>query len=503
MSTKSAEAQKYFDQGLAYAYGFNHDAAYRSFERASQIDPNCAMAYWGMALVIGPNYNLPEVDRVEIKRANSLVRQARRHSSGASPEDRAYIDALACRYSDDADAQLTQLQQAYADAMAKVSRQYPNDLDAATLSAEAHMNLRPWKLYTPDGKPEPGTEQIVVVLEEVLRGDPNHIGANHYYIHAVEASSTPQRAMQSAKRLPQLAPEQGHLVHMPAHVYMRVGDYPSAIRANQNAIAADDRFVTCCHPQKRGVYTVMYYNHNVHFLMGAACMSGQSKLAIESADKILRDIKPVAAEMPMIEPFGAMPYLARVRFGMWNDILKMPKPPQTMPTTTAAWHFARAMAYTAKGDLPQARAEQAEFESRRAKLAAGPMGNNTITDVMRIGSELLAGKIAAASGDMPKAIACFRKAVATQDKLTYDEPPPWPWPIRETLGAALLATNDPVAAEQVFRDDLTRNPNNGRSLLGLSQSLRTQNRIAEADAIKQQEQRALQYADLEVQLTAF
>jgi tetratricopeptide (TPR) repeat protein len=415
--------------------------------------------------------------------------------------------------------------------MGRLSHKYPDDLDAATLYAESLMNLHPWQLYSAEGLPQPGTDTIVATLASVLERNANHVGANHYYIHAVEASLHPERGLECAKRLPTLAPRQGHLVHMPAHIYMRTGDYAAAVKANQQAIAADDKYISCCHPQPGGIYSLMYYNHNVHFLAVAACMTNQSKLALSNAQRLSDDVRPVAAQMPMVEPYAAVPLLVMVRFGMWDDILNSTASPSTapavattpismmmsepptpgttsaatsapstqpsLPTSEAARHFARAMAFAAKKDLVSARAEQGQFESARAAIpSTNPMGNTTVAAVLELASNLLAGKVALAAGDRRGAIDCLGKAVACQDHLAYDEPPPFPWPVRESLGAALLADGQSLAAEQVFREDLRRNPKNPRSLLGLWRALAAQDKTTEAAAVHRQFEDAETGADI-------
>lgn len=533
VSTKNPAAQRAFDEGLARLYGFNHDEAVKAFKRAAELDSDCAMAYWGQALAIGPNYNMPEVDPQAIKTAHELIATARGHTDRATQLERDYIETLSLRYSDDPKPDLKKLQSDYAAAMGRLSRKYPDDLDAATLYAEAMMNLRPWQLYTSDGLPQPGTDMIVAQLQYVLERNANHVGANHYYIHAVEASLRPERGLECARRLATLAPKQGHLLHMPAHIYMRTGDYAAAVRANQQAIAADDKYIACCHPQPAGMYPVMYYNHNVHFLTVAACMTNQSNLALTNARRLSDDLKPIAPQMPMAEPYCAMPLLVMVRFGMWDQILKetngptngpttapviVTNPmsmsmqpastasapatqpatqPATLPTSECARHFARAMAFAAKRDLVAARTEQGAFESSRAAIStAAPMGNTTVVAVMELASHLLAGKIALAAGDRRAAIDWLSKAAAAQDHLAYDEPPPWPWPVRESLGAALLLDGQTLAAEQVFREDLRRNPNNPRSLLGLWRVLVAEERQDEAARVHRQFEEAEAGADV-------
>jgi len=503
VTTTNSAAQQFFDQGLAYCYAFNHAEAIRSFKHAADLDPNCAMAYWGQALALGPNINV-DVDPEAEKKAFEAVTRAQQVAQRPqiSAHDRAYIAALAHRYSNDPKADLKQLALEYKNAMGALTRQYPDDLDAATLYAESAMDLRPWKLWTKEGQPAEGTEEIVSVLESVLNRDPDHLGANHYYIHAVEASPLPQRALPSARKLPQLAPAAGHLVHMPAHVYMRVGEYAAAVKANQAALGADDKYISCCRPGP-GVYPLMYVNHNRHFLAVAACMTNQSKIAIPAADELGAEARAMAAQMPMVEGFGAVPILVRVRFAKWDELLDQPQPDaRTLPMTNAAWHFARGMALAARGQVDPARTELAALRSAIEALGNEQFGNNSATAVMSIGTHLLAGRIAAQSGDAKGAVAEYRKAVGAQDALDYDEPPSWPWPVRETLGAALLRTRADAAAETVFREDLARNPKNPRSLLGLAEALRSQQR-PDADTATDKATEALQSADVAVTVADF
>jgi len=501
VSTKSPEAQKFFDQGLAYCYAFNHAEAIRSFKHAAELDPGCAMVYWGEALALGPNINLdvdPDAEKAAFTAEQKAV--AALKAPHISAHDRAYIDALARRYSDDPKADLKKLAADYKVAMGELTRAYPDDLDAATLYAESAMDLRPWKLWTKDGKPEEGTEEIVGVLESVLRRDPNHLGANHFYIHAVEASASPDRAIDAAHRLPGLAPAAGHLVHMPAHVYIRTGDYAAAIKANQEATAVDEKYIACCKPS--GIYPTMYYNHNRHFLAVAACMANDSRTAIAAADALGAAAREGMKEMPMVEPFAAVPMLVRVRFARWDDFASMQAPEATLATTATAYHFGRGMAAVAKGDTARANSELTAVREGRKGIEKVEFGLNSSSNVMLIGECMLAGRIKATSGDMAGAISEYRKAVEAQDALSYDEPSAFPWPARETLGAALLKSGDAAGAEVVFRDDLKHNPNNPRSLLGLAESLKARN-STEAASAEAASRKALATADIPVKVDQF
>lgn len=482
VSTAHPEAQKFFDQGLAYIYAFNHDEAVRAFTKAGQLDPKLAMAHWGRACALGPNINLPEIDEAAAKAAYDAAQQAVSLSKNATEKERAYIQAIALRYPADPKGDFKKPAFDYAQAMGKLSKKYPDDLDAATLYAESMMNLRPWKLYDKNGNPEPGTLEIVATLEWVMKRNPNHTGANHYYIHATEASTDPGRAIDAAKRLPVLAPNAGHLVHMPAHVWIRTGDYAAAIKANADAARVDEKFISCCGPRgKGGIYPALYYSHNLHFLAVAAAMAGRTRETDDALERLARHLEPLADENPIAEGFAAMPTLIMVRQGQWEKIMKLPRPKANRHATTTAWHFARGMAFAAKKEVGQALAEH-EAMTKTVKPAAGvPMGNNTAGQVFAVADQLLMAKIMAARGDQGSAKRAFELAVKAQDDLAYDEPPAFPWPVREALGGYLVSIGDGAGAEAVFREDLKRTLNNPRSLLGLAEALKLQARPAKAE----------------------
>lgn len=502
VSTISPEAQKFFDQGLAYMYAFNHNEADRSFARAAELDPNLAMAHWGRALALGPNYNLSEIDTAAAKAAYDESQRAVALADHANAAEKMYIAAVAKRYPADPKGDWRQHAIDYKNAMADLTRKYPDDLDAATLYAESAMNLRPWKLYDKDGNPAEGTDEIVKVLEWVLARNPNHVGANHYYIHATEASTTPQRAMPCAQRLPRLSPSAGHLVHMPAHVYSRTGNYAAAIAANAEAAKVDEAYIACCGP-KGGFYPTMYYSHNLHFLAFAASMAGRSKEAADAASRLSAHIEPGAQHMAMLDGFAAMPTLIYVRQNQWNEVNKLPKPADERPATLAAWHFARGMARASTKDVGPALQELEAMKAAAARAKEIPMGNNTGAAVFPIAEHVLAARIAAARGDNATARSEFEQAVAAQDQLAYDEPPAFPWPVREALGAQLFLAGDPTAAEKVFRDDLVHTPNNPRSLFGLSESLKAKGRHADAAEIRKQFDTAWAGADTKLRLEDF
>jgi tetratricopeptide (TPR) repeat protein len=468
IATRSPEAQRFFDQGLTLIYGFNHDEAVRAFRRAAQLDPVSPMPHWGIALALGPNINL-DVDPEREKAAYDEAQQARTLAAPAPANERAYVEAVVKRYSNDPKADLKSLAVQYKDAMRALVATYPNDLDAATLYAESLMDLNPWQLWSADGKPAAGTEEIVTVLESVLRRDAMHIGANHYYIHAVEASRTPDRALASAKRLETLVPAAGHLVHMPAHIYMRTGDYEGAVTSNAKAAEVDRAYITA--NGANGVYPSMYYNHNLDFLASAAMMTGQFKEAKRAADMVVANATPMIAKMPMLEPFGAKTLHVLLRFARWDDVMRLPKPDAKHALLTALWHFGRGVAQAARGNAGDAGRERTAYaDARKAIPPDSDWGYNKAKDLLVITDAALDGWIARAKRDEGAAIEAWQRAIAGEDALNYDEPPDWFYPTRESLGAALLRAKQFDRAEQVFREDLTRNPNNGRSLYGLWQS---------------------------------
>ena len=486
VSTKNAQAQKFFDQGLRYIYAFNHDEAARSFQHAGDLDPKLAMAFWGVAEAIGPNYNDP-ADPERFKKAHDAVQEAEQLSSAASASDQAYIRALAKRFPGEANADLKKAAEDYRDAMRQVVHEFPDDLDAATLFAEAGMNLHPWGLWHMDGTPEAGTEEIVATLESVMKRDPNHLGAIHYYIHAVEASATPERALASANRLPALAPAAGHIVHMPAHVYIRTGDYEGAVKANQQAAIADRAFIKATAAQ--GMYPMMYYSHNLHFIAMCAAMNGNYAEARKNADLLMSNVKPHVQDMPL-EGFTTIPLAVEVRFHHWNEILRAPQPGPAFKTATMFWHFARGMALAGTGKLDAAEAEykivaDAEAATPADAIFQMPINNKT-KDILKIAKDILGAQLAMSKKNMDDAIQNLREAVTVQDGLHYNEPADWFFPVRESLGAALLKNGDASAAEKVFREDLERTPRNPRSLWGLHEALVQQHRDYDAGFIKNQ-----------------
>ncbi len=487
VSTSNPEAQEFFDQGLRLIYAFNHDEAARSFQRAAELDVKLAMAYWGIAEAVGPNYNDPASDD-RFKQAHEAIQKAVDLSAQAPVNEQAYIQAMAKRFPADPKADRKKAAEDYHDAMREVMKKYPDDLDAATLFAESGMNLHSWALWHVDGTPEVGTEEIVATLESVIRRDPDHLGAVHYYIHATEASPYPERALAGANRLASLAPGAGHIVHMPAHVYIRTGDYEAAVKTNEEAAAVDRAYIKASGAQ--GIYPMMYYSHNLHFIAMCSAMNGNYAEAKKNADMLAEHVGPAVKMMPPLEGFMTIPMAVGLRFHKWNEILAMAQPDPAMKTTTGFWHFARGMALAGTGKISGAEAEykivaDAEAATPPDVIFAMPI-NNKAKDILKIAEDVLGAKIAMARKDNVQAISLLTAAVAIQDTLKYGEPPDWFFPVRESLGGALLMNGNAVGAEKVFRADLDRNPRNPRSLFGLQQTLKAQGRNYDAGFVEDQ-----------------
>lgn len=500
VATANPEAQQYFDQGLAFIYGFNHDEAARSFQRAAQLDPKMAMAYWGIAKALGPNYNLP-VDPEREKQAYEAIQKSLSLSQSSPHMDRDYIEALAHRFTNDPSADLKKLDVEYRDAMRALMQRYPDDLDAATLFAEAGMDLNPWRLWNADGTPAPGTEEIVATLESVLKRNPDHIGANHYYIHAVEASQHPDRALPSAARLADLAPASGHLVHMPGHIFIRTGDHESSAQTNERAAAADEKLLKATNEQ--GIYPMMYYTHNLHFITMAQAMMGNYSGAMKAARRVEAHVSPQAKEIPMLDGFMPIPMLVRVRFQRWQEILNVSQPQSALPMSNGIWHYARALAFAATGKQNDARAELVALEKlapEMSKIPTNPTGTGNAERIPKIAAQVIQAKLDMANKNTGGAIEHLQTAVALQDSMDYTEPPDWFYPVRESLGAALLRSGRAGGAEKVFREDLDRNPRNGRSLFGLRESLKAQGKIEDAVAVDQQFKTAWKNADIQLRI---
>lgn len=487
ITTKNPEAQKYFDQGLTLLYGFNHDESARYFRRASEFDPDAPMPYWGLALSIGPNYNDTAVDEKRAKATHDAVQKALKSLTNASPREQDYVRALAKRYpSSDANSDWRQLHIDYSDAMREVVKKYPDDLDAATMFAESLMMLRPWQLWTSDGKPAPGTLDLVAVLESVLKRNPDHPGANHFYIHAVEASNNLERAIPSAMRLMELVPGAGHLVHMPGHIFLQTGDYDLAAKTNVNAAAADKRFVQ--RTGATGIYPLMYWTHNIHFIAYARAQQGRYDEAKQAAQEMVSNIGDADLQMQMLEGFLLYPLMTDLRFHKWGEILGAPAPKTERKLYRAFWQYARAMALAGQGKLDQAAAERTQFESLRRSVPAESMYllNNKSSDVLALAAATLDAQLAWARGEKETSIQEWRRAIECESKIQYDEPPAWFYPVRQSLAAALLRNGQAKEAEAVFREAIEKRPRDGRLLFGVLQSLKAQKRDAEAALLEQQ-----------------
>lgn len=497
IGSKVPSAQRYFDQGLRLTYGFNHEAAGRAFAEAARLDPDCAICLWGQALALGPNINMPMAPEAA-KPAARLIAEARLLADAARPADRALIEALAVRYAESPPADRAPLDRAYADAMADVVRRYPDDDDAAALYAEALMDLSPWSYWDKAGKPLAHTRTIVATLERVLKRDPKHIGAMHYYIHAVEASRTPQRAEPYADALAELAPGSGHLVHMPAHIYIRTGRYHDATLTNFAASTADAAFLAVC-GGTNGVYPLGYVPHNWHFATVTASLHGSRTLALNAAQETAKRADRAQLEsLSFMQQYLAAPLLTQVRFGQWKDILAQSAPPADLPYPRAIWHFARGMAYVRGGERTQA---QGELDALQ-KIAADPaMKNvvlgavNTADRVLAVAAPMLQGELALAKGQRKTGIARLRDAAKAEDALAYNEPADWLLPVRPYLGAALLDAGRANEAAQAYAQDLDVYPKNGWSLYGLAKA---QRKMGDVKSAKQNEKRyrdAWQWAD--------
>lgn len=502
VSTSNTEAQEFFDQGLRFVYAFNHDEAIRSFTQAAKLDPNLAMAHWGIALALGPNINL-DVDPAREKAAYEAAQKALSLATKAPENERAYIEALVKRYSIDPKADLKQLAIDYKKAMGDVARRYPDDLDAATLYAESAMNLRPWQLWSLDGKPAEGTEEIVAVLESVLRRDPNHIGAIHYYIHAIEASPNPERALAYAPKLPALVPAAGHLVHMPAHIYHRTGDYDAASLSNKDAAKADEAYMKA--HGGGGFYPAMYYSHNLHFLAIADATGGRFAGAMTAAKQLEAHIGPHIKAMPMLEGFMTVSPLILVQFNRWSEIEKLPQPDAAMVGTNAVWHFARGMAFAANGRTTDAQKEFFTFVVAKKRVPAeASFGLNSASKVLGIAQNVLAAVIADSTDPKgTESLTFLHKAIELEDSLAYDEPQAWFLQSRQWLGRALMKRGDYSGAERVFRVDLERNRRNGRSLFGLVQSLKAQKKTYPASLVQREFDAAWKNSDTKLTLDQF
>lgn len=503
VSTPSEAAQRWFDRGLAMCYAFNHEEAIRCFERALARDPNLAMALWGMAYAWGPNVNNTQIEAHQIAQASLAVHLAELISDDASPLERDLITALAARYATPVPQERQPLNKAYADAMRKVYKKYPKHPMVATLFAESLMILNPWKYWSPSGEPAPGTPEIVSVLEGGLQHHPGHPGLCHFYIHAVEASPTPEKALPAANRLRRAMPGAGHLVHMPSHIDVLLGDYQRVIQANQQAIVADREFLRREGPHN---FYTLYRAHNYHFLVYGAMFAGQSELALRTAREMVAQIPEnmLVAKTDILDAFVAVPVHVLVRFGRWEDILAEPEPAEYLPATRAIWHYARALAYAATGRVAEAEQEQRAFHRVRATVpASSVLFNNTSLDILGVAEAMIAGEIAYRRGDFPLAFRHLREAVRRDDALNYDEPWGWMQPARHALGALLLQQGHVAEAESVYREDLARHPKNPWALHGLAECLKRQGKSKDHAAILAKFRLATKNADVKIDRSCY
>jgi tetratricopeptide (TPR) repeat protein len=494
VTTASREAQRYVNQGMILAFGFNHAEAGRSFREAARLDPECPMAYWGQALVLGPNINAA-MDPVNEPKAHELVRKAVSLEAKASPRERALIDALARRYSGRAEDRQAR-DRAYAEAMRAVAKSHPDDPDVAMLYVESMMDLRPWSYWMPDGTPYEGTREIVDLTESVIEKHPRHPLALHLYIHLME-SYAPEKAEAAADALRGLVPGAGHLVHMPSHIYQRVGRYADSAEVNQAAGKADESYITQCRAQ--GLYPMAYYPHTIHFLWFAATADGRGELALSAARKTASKVSDEAlAESPFLGGFRVVPYYALTRFGKWDEMLSEPKPPASDPYVTGTWHYARGLALIAKGRLEEA--EEALAEVRRiaegGALDYNMFSTNSAARIFAIAPEVLAGELHAARKDYGDAIAHLARAVRLEEGLVYTEPSEWHFPPRLALGAVLLEAGRPREAATVYWQNLRRHPENGWALRGLVRSFEAQGETDQASRMRERFEKAWERADL-------
>jgi tetratricopeptide (TPR) repeat protein len=501
ITTSNPLAQRYFDQGLTLVYGFNYDEALRSFGYATKLDPKCAMAYWGIALAQGPNYNEWVIDAAREKMAAETIQKAVALASGTTDAEQAYIRTLAKRFSADPKADQTKVGASYRDATRELMRRYPNDLDAAVLFADAAMDLHAWTLWKQDGTPEVGTLEAEQTLESVLKRDPNNIGANHFYIHAMEASPHPEKAMESAHRMADLVPGIGHLVHMPAHIYIRTGDYHSATVSNQQAIGADEGYINKYQVSENYMYRMMLYTHNMHFLVVTASLEGDFPQANRVALKMVRGLPPTLKQLPEAEGFMTTPTFVLVRFRRWADIEQLPEPDRRRTMLHGVWRFARGMAFSGEGKLDKAAQERAAFAMEMKSIPADAMfGYNSATQIFQIAGWMLDANIARAKRDYKQAAALLNQAARAETRLKYDEPPDWYLPPRESLGAVLFLEGRTKDAEAAFREEISQHAKNPRALFGLAECLRAQGKASEEAAVRKEFEKGWKHADTQLRI---
>jgi tetratricopeptide (TPR) repeat protein len=504
ITTADADAQKYFNQGMVLAFAFNHAESIRSFKAAQTLDPSCAMCFWGEALATGPNINVTSKGKVIMsaqarQNAFASLQKAVALSGGVNEREQDYIKALSARYNGDVDSPRKPLDLAWADAMGDLAAQYPDDMNAASIYAEALMNTMPWNYWSDDGIAKPETSAVIASLEKVMEAEPDHPLALHLYIHALEASSDPNRAEAAADRLLNLVPGAGHLVHMPSHIFFRIGRYNDAAQANLRAAEVDEAYIAACNAQ--GFYPALYYPHNIHFLWSASTMQGQSALSIESARRVVENVRVEQVKaFPTIEFFRTVPLLSLVRFAKWDDILAEPQPNEDFMFARSVWHYARGVAFAAKAQPEDAKAELAMLEPLKDDVSVLFLDSRDYpgSALVGIAIHLLEGEIAYRGSEFDQAVSHFKQAVTAQDLLPYTEPPFWYYPTRQSLGAALAAGGKHAEAEAVFRKDLKQYPHNGWSMFGLAQSLTAQGKMEEAAKAKMHFETIWQFADVEL-----
>jgi tetratricopeptide (TPR) repeat protein len=505
IQTRVPQAQQYVDQGLMFMFAFNHDEAVRAFRQAAHLDPDCAMAYWGIALASGMNYNKPSFTPEQVKITLEALAKAREKAAGETSANQALIDALATRYPNPPPKERTEAEKAYSRAMKAVWKKFPKDADVGALYAESRMNLRPWDLWKDDGKPQPGTREILRTLEAVMKLDAGHPLANHLYIHALEASPEPGKADASADALRGKHPALGHLLHMPSHIDIRRGRWQQAVEANHLAIAADRKYQTTVPEQ--GFYR-LYMAHNFHMLTFAATMQGESELAFSTIRKMIEGVPKewaaVKENAAIVDGFMGMPLEVLKRFGRWEDILKEPEPPEIFPIARAMRHHNRGVAFAAKGKVDDARESQQDFRAAVKKVPEdATFSNNKATDLLTVAALVLEGEILFREGKLKEAITALEKAVSHEDRLRYAEPPDWFVPVRHSLGAILLRDQQAEAAEKIYHEDLRRWPNNGWSLHGLAQTLEMQGKQSEVKKVRERFNEVWQRADVKIQSSCF
>jgi tetratricopeptide (TPR) repeat protein len=499
ISTNEEKAQLFFNQGLKLTFAFNHAESHRSFMEASRLDPNSAMSFWGQAYALGPNINDSFPDDERKKKSYEAIQRAKTLISNVSPVEQALIEALSLRYSKEMDAAIEDLNSAYMEAMAKVVDKFPDNPDILTLYAASVMNTVPWKYWDEEGNPSPNISEAKAALEKAIKINPNHPGAHHYYIHMVELPK-PDLAISSAEKLGSLMPAAGHLVHMPSHIYIRVGRYKDAVLTNQKAILADEDYISQCYSQ--GMYPLGYYPHNIHFLWSASSLLGDSKMAIDAAKKTAEKV-PIGEmiTLPFLQDFASTPLLSYTRFGKWNAILTAPYPGDDYRHLKLIWHYARSIAFIRKSNLKEAEEEIhaiAEMTNDETLENTVVTSDNSTRTLSKIAYEIVAGELEAAKGNIEMAVEHLTNAVTLEDKLSYTEPSSWHIPTRQTLGKLLLKAKNYEAAELIYREDLAVLRQNGWSLIGLYHSLKAQGKTIEASKIKQEFDEAWAHADIEI-----